>query len=156
MRNLGWVALAIGSIWIAVLIISLFSSELVYGADRDTFPLIPTTTWIWGAIASSFVLRALVERHSTLDDQRHAWIGIAAAVSVIWVLVTIVSLVIPDFDVSIGSNTVIIPLGAVIAPIAGAVATSIAGEFVPRLTDVAAGAAGNTNQTDRAYGDESP
>jgi hypothetical protein len=72
------------------------------------------------------------------------------------VLVTIVSLVIPDFDVSIGSNTVILPLGAVIAPIAGAVATSIAGEFVPRLTDVAAIAGGNTNQTDRAYGDESP
>ena len=138
MRNLGWVAVAIGSIWIAVLVISLFSSELVYGADRDTFPLIAATTWIWGANASTFVLRALAERHSNPSDQRHAWIGIAAAVSAIWLMVTIASLVIPDFDFESGSNMVMIPLGAVIAPIAGAVVTSIAGQFVPRLTDVAA------------------
>lgn len=138
MRNLAWVALAIGSIWIAVLIISLFSSELVYGADRDTFPLIPATTWIWGANASTFVLRALAQRHSNPTDQRHAWIGIATAVAAIWALVTIASLVIPEFDLEGGSSTITIPLGAVIAPIAGVVATSIAAEFVPRLTDVAA------------------
>lgn len=138
MRHLGWAAIAIGSIWAAVLIISLLSEDLVYGADRNTFPLIPAITWIWGANASTFVLRALAQRHPNPSDQRHAWIGIAIAVSAIWLLVTVVSLIIPEFNFEGGSSTITLPLGAVIAPIAGAVATSIAAEFVPRLTDVAA------------------
>ena len=146
MRNLGWVAVAIGSIWVAVLIISLFSSDLVYGADNDTFPLIAATTWIWGANASTFVLRALAEQHPNPSDQRHAWIGLAIAVSTIWLLVTVASLVIPDFDFDSGSTMVTIPLGAVIAPIAGAVVTSIACQFVPRLTFVAAIAGNLDNQ----------
>ena len=76
-RNLAWVALALGSIWIAVAIISLSSPDLIYGADRDTFPLISAVTWMSGAAASSYVLRALVTRHPTPEDQRHAWVGIA-------------------------------------------------------------------------------
>ncbi len=137
-RNLAWVALALGSIWLAVAIISLASPDLVYGADRDTFPLIPAVTWMSGAAASSYVLRALVTRHPTPGDQRNAWIGIAMSTTAIWALVTLVTLLLPEFSFNIGDDPIIIPLGHLMAPAAAAVATGIAAQYVPLLTDAAA------------------
>ena len=139
-RNLAWVGVALGSIWVAVLIISLTSPELVYGEDRNTFPLIPAVTWLSGATATSYLLRALVTRHPSADDQRRAWIGIALAAVVIWSAVTVVCLILPTFSLELGDDSVLIPLGQLIAPAAGAVGTGIAGEYVPLLSDVAAAA----------------
>lgn len=137
-KNLAWVALALGSIWFAVAVISLTSPDLVYGADRNTFPLIPAVTWMSGAAASSYVLRALVTRHPTAEDQRHAWVGIALSTLAIWALVTIVILQLPTFDFEITDDPIAIPLGHLIAPAAAAVATGIAAQYVPLLTDAAA------------------
>jgi len=137
-RNLAWVALALGSIWIAVAVISLSSPDLVYGADRDTFPLIPSVTWMSGAAASSYVLRALVARHPTPEDQRHAWVGIALSTTAIWALVTVVTLLLPSFEFNITDEPIIVPLGQLVAPAAAAVASGIAAQYVPLLTDAAA------------------
>jgi hypothetical protein len=135
---MGWVALAVGSIWIAVAVISLNAEDLVYGADENTFPLVQGTTWIWGAIASAFVLNALVQRHPTGDDQYYASVGIAVASAVIWFVVTVVALMGPDFTFEFGDSSVFIPLTGILAPAAGVVATAVAGQYVPALTDVAA------------------
>ncbi len=152
-RNLLWVVLALGSIWIAVAIISLSSPDLVYGADRDTFPLIPAVTWMSGAAASSYVLRALVTRHPSPEDQRHAWVGIALSTTAIWALVTVVTLMLPEFQFNIGDDPIIIPLGHLIAPAAAAVATGIAAQYVPLLTDAAA-AERRGEPVDDEYDDE--
>ena len=141
-RYMGWVALGLGVIWIAVLVISMADSgDLIYGGDKDRFPLVQATTWIWGAIASAFVLNALVQRHATGDDQYYASVGVAIASGIIWVVVIIVSVVVPLFTVSFGDNALIIPLGKVLAPAAGVTATAIAGQYVPALTDAAASVA---------------
>jgi hypothetical protein len=137
-KNLAWVAVALGSIWVAIAVISLASPDLVYGADRETFPLIPAVTWMSGAAASSYVLRALVTRHPTPEDQRHAWVGIALSTLAIWILVTIVILQLPVFDFEVTDDPIEIPLGHLIAPAAAAVATGIAAQYVPLLTDAAA------------------
>ena len=137
-QNLAWVGLSLGSIWIAVAVISLASPDLVYGVDRDTFPLIPAVTWMSGAAASSYVLRALVTRRHTALVQVHAWTGIAVSTSAIWALVTIVILLLPTFDFNIADDPIIIPLGHLVAPAAAAVATGIAAQYVPLLTDAAA------------------
>ena len=137
-KNLAWVALALGSIWIAVAIISLSSPDLVYGADRDTFPLIPAVTWMSGAAATSYVLRALVTRHPTPSDVRNAWVGIALSATAIWALVTVVTLLLPTFDFNITDDPIVIPLGQLVAPAAAAVGTGIAAQYVPLLTDAAA------------------
>lgn len=144
-RYVGWVALALVAIWIAVAIISMSGSDLVYGADLDTFPLVQATTWIWGAIASAFVLNALVQRHPTGDDQYYAAVGIAIASTIIWVAVTFVSVVVPLFTFNFGDSAVIIPLGEILAPAAGVTATAIAGQYVPALTDAAASVARREN-----------
>ena len=137
-RYMGWVALALGIVRIAVAIISTSGNDLVYGADQDTFPLVQATTWIWGAIASAFILNALVQRHPTGDDQYHASVGIAIASAIIWVAVIFVAAVVPLFTFEFGDSSVIIPLGEVLAPAAGVTATAIAGQYVPALTDAAA------------------
>lgn len=137
-RNLAWVAIALASIWISVAVISLSSPDLVYGADRDTFPLIPAVTWMSGAAATSYVLRALVIRHPSAEDQRNAWIGIALSATAIWALVTVVTLLLPTFDFNVTDDPIIIPLGHLVAPAAAAVATGIAAQYVPLLTDAAA------------------
>ena len=141
MRNLVWVAVALGSIWMAVLIISFASPDLVYGVDQNTFPLIPSVTWISGAVASAYALKALVEPHESAEDQRNAWIGIATSTAIIWAAVTIVCLVMPTYTVEIGDNPIELPLAQLLAPAAGAVGSAIAGQYVPLLTDVAAIAA---------------
>ncbi|MBT8215248.1 MAG: hypothetical protein HKN74_08965 [Acidimicrobiia bacterium] len=137
-RNLAWVALALASIWISVAVISLSSPDLVYGAERDTFPLIPAVTWMSGAAATSYVLRALVVRHPSPEDQRNAWVGIALSATAIWALVTVVTLLLPTFDFNVTDDPIIIPLGHLVAPAAAAVATGIAAQYVPLLTDAAA------------------
>lgn len=143
-KNLVWVALGLGSIWLAVLIISLFAPELQYGSEREEFPLVAAVTWIWGAAGSSYLLRAFVERHRTAADQRHAWVGLTASTGVIWAVVTIIALVIPRFFFEFGDNVLWVPLGSLVAPAAGAVATSIASRYVPLLTDAAAIADGTS------------
>ncbi len=152
-RNLAWVALALGTIWIAVAIISLSSPDLVYGADRDTFPLIPAVTWMSGAAASSYVLRALVVRHPSAEDQRNAWVGIALSTVAIWALVTIVTLLLPTFDFNVTDEPILVPLGQLVAPAAAAVATGIAAQYVPLLTDAAAAERRGETAEDE-YGEE--
>ena len=149
-RNLAWVALALGGIWISVAIISLTSPDLVYGADRDTFPLIPAVTWMSGAAATNYVLRALVIRRISPEDQKNAWIGIGLSTTAIWALVTVVILFLPTFDFNVTDETVVIPLGHLVAPAAAAVATGIAAQYVPLLTD----AAGSNGDEQEPYGHE--
>ena len=123
-RYMGWVGLGLGIIWIAVLILSTSDGgDLIYGADLDRFPLVQATTWIWGAIASAFVLNALVQRHATGDDQYYASVGIAIASLIIWIVIIFVSFVVPLFTFNFGDSAVIIPLGKVLAPAAGVTAT---------------------------------
>ena len=136
-RSLVWPVLALAGIWIAVAIISLSDSEIVYGADQDAIPIVALVTWIWGAIASALVLAALVQRRQTRAEQRHAWIALAMASVLIWGTVTILALVIPEFSFDLFDDPVVIPIGALLAPGAGVAATAIACQYVPGLTDVA-------------------
>jgi hypothetical protein len=143
-KNLLWVAIGLTAIWLSVLLISLLAPDLEYGTERESFPLVPSITWVWGAAASSFLLRAFVQRRGTPDDQRHAWIGLTASTVLIWAIVTITTLIIPLFFFEFGDNLFWVPLGSLVAPAAGAVATSIVGQYVPLLTDAAAVANGET------------
>lgn len=136
-RNLAWVVLALGSIWVSVAIISVTGSDVVFGADRTTFPLVPLVTWIWGAAASGYVLNAFVQRRGTAEEQRNAWIGIAVSTLLIWTVVTLVALILPDFTFNFLDDPIEVPLGSLITPAAGVVATAIACQYIPALTDVA-------------------
>jgi len=57
-----WMIGAIGAIvaiWLSVLLVSLFSPDLVSGSQQEHLPLAAIVTWISGALATRSVLRIM-------------------------------------------------------------------------------------------------
>ncbi len=127
-----WVFLTIFLIWIAVLILSMASADLVTGIepDRDHIPIAAFINWLWGILASVSVLRATVFRRPTEKGwgQDSAWLWIAVVIGGIWFAATIVALSVPVLET--GSDPTEIPYAAIIAPIVAAVLTNYASEFL--------------------------
>lgn len=130
-------AIALLSIWIAVALVSLNADDVVYGAERNTFPLVQMVTWIWGAAASGYALAALVQPRTDLESQKRAWAGIAVSCAVIWFMVFAVAMIVPGFAIELLDNPIEVPMGQLLAPIAGVALTAVACQYVPGLTDVA-------------------
>ena len=127
-----WVFLAIAMIWLAVVILSVASPDLVTGTppDRDNVPVAAFIDWLWGVLATVSVLRATVFRRPNEKGwgQDAAWMWIAIVVGGIWLSATIVALSVPEL--STGSDPIVIPYAAIIAPLVAAVLTHYASEFL--------------------------
>ena len=136
-RSFVWAAIALLSIWVSVALISLNADDVIYGTERSTFPLVQMITWIWGAAASGYALAALVQPRTDLESQKRAWAGIAVSCAVIWFLTFFFAVTVPGFDIELLSNPIDVPMGQIIAPIAGVALTAVACQYVPGLTDVA-------------------
>ncbi len=136
-RSFAWAAVALLSIWISVVLISLNADDVVYGPERSTFPLVQMITWVWGAAASGYALAALVQPRTNLESQKRAWAGIAASCAVIWFLILIVAIVVPGFTLELLDDPIEIPMGQLLAPVAGVALTAVACQYVPGLVDVA-------------------
>src|SRR5689334_1799776 len=120
-------AVAVGGIWLAMAISSVFAPDLVSDA-QDHVPIVALTIWIWGTVATGFVLfgAAFPTRNRTAR-----W-GLPVAVLGIWGAVALVSILAPNIVTGIdetivtGSGQTIVPVAGLFAPIAGAVATGFA------------------------------
>jgi uncharacterized BrkB/YihY/UPF0761 family membrane protein len=121
-------ALPIGAIWFAVLLTSLFAPDLVAGADSAHFKVVALVNWLWGGVATAFILRAtLFNPDPTIDwDDSPALIWIGAAVALIWVVVTVISFAGPE----VVYDTWRIPVAAMAAPAVGVIITKYATEFL--------------------------
>jgi hypothetical protein len=51
------VGLAAAAVWIAVGAASLFAPDMVTGSLQEHLPIAALTMWLWGAIATGFILR---------------------------------------------------------------------------------------------------
>jgi hypothetical protein len=129
--TLPWLAAtAITVIWAAVIVISVFSPDLVSGTQQDHTPVAGILTWIWGLIAT----RALI---TTLAAQRGrpgrvgdvAWL--VAGVSAAWAAAAAVAVSVPELVT--GADPTHLPLAAIIAPIAAMVITSTACQLFSSL-----------------------
>lgn len=127
-----WVFATIFLIWLAVLVLSFASPDLVIGTepDRDAIPVPAFINWLWGILATVAVLRATVFRRPGEKGwgQDAAWLWITVVVGAIWLAATIVALVVPVLET--GDDPTEIPYAAVIAPIVAAVLTNYACEFL--------------------------
>jgi hypothetical protein len=119
-------------IWVAVLILSMASDDLVTGmpGDQNALPVAAFINWLWGVLATVAVLRATVFRRPNEKGwgQDAAWMWIAVVVGGIWLAATIVALAVPVLET--GDDPTEIPYAAIIAPIVAAVLTNYASEFL--------------------------
>lgn len=119
-------ALAVGGIWGALAAASIWSPELVSGTDQTRVPIAAFTDWFYALIATGLVLLAFSRR--TPDLPRSAWAAFTLLISGIWLVVAIASIWTPDL-IS-GTDATRVPIGALVGPIAGVLATAFASVFV--------------------------
>lgn len=119
-----WTAIGIGSIWVNVLLISLFAPDLVSGSEQEHLPLAALTTWFWGAVGTLIVLWAMSRLRGNTMWQP-IWIGLSAVTLVLWTVAMILAIALPVFET--GTDPTQLPFGALFAPPAAALLTGLAG-----------------------------
>ena len=50
--------LAVGSVWLAVLIASLYAPVMITGSNHERLAIAPLADWLWGALATGLLLLA--------------------------------------------------------------------------------------------------
>ena len=111
--------ISVAAIWVATLLFSLFAPDLVSGSQQEHLPIAGLTAWLWAAAATGYVLMAT--RARTADDDPAGWLGLELSVAVIWAVVALAGIFTPVLVT--GSDPTRIPLAALVAPVAGMVAT---------------------------------
>lgn len=130
-----WSGVAIASIWISVVLASIFAADLVSGTEQDHISLVPAIDWIWGGIATSAVALTALEGARSGGTSKAAWTVLGIGVAAVWLAVLLVSLYAPVMVT--GTDPTRLPLAAVGAPIVGMVAT----KFICNFVKTASGAA---------------
>lgn len=119
------VGLAVAAVWIAVGAISVLSPDMVTGAMQEHLPIAAITVWFWGAIATGFVLMAAGMAREATDGR---WRVLAIAVAATWLVIAVAAITAPELVT--GSDPTTIPIAAIVAPIAGTIATGFVGLYV--------------------------
>jgi hypothetical protein len=111
-------AVAVAGLWLAMALSSIFAPDLISNA-QDHVPIVALTIWIWGAVATGFVLFGVA---FPACDRLARW-GLPVAVLGIWGAVALVSIVAPTI---VSGDGTIVPIAGLFAPVAGAIATGYA------------------------------
>lgn len=124
-----WIWATIVVIWITVLIMSMSSPNLEFGSDPVVVDVGIIMDWFWGLVGTVGVLRLTMFRRPTEVGwgQDTAWPWVFGVVSVIWLAGAIGATKLPVFELG---EDIIIPVAAVVAPIAAAMLTWYACEFL--------------------------
>jgi hypothetical protein len=119
-----WTAIGIGGIWVAVVLISLLSPDMVSGSEQEHQKVAAFVTWFWGGVGTLVFLWAMGRLRGDAM-WRPTWIGLSIATLGVWALATVLAIVLPVVET--GSDPTQLPLGAFIGPVAAAMLTAIAG-----------------------------
>ncbi len=119
------VGAAAAAVWIAVGAASLFAPDMVSGSMQEHLPIAAVTMWLWGALATGFILMTGAMGRDRVDGR---WRALTLVVVAIWAVVAMASIWAPELVT--GTDPTRIPLAALLAPIAGTVGTAFACLFV--------------------------
>lgn len=124
-----WIWLSILAIWVAVLIMSMGSPDLQFGSDPVIIDVGIIMDWFWGLIGTVGVLRLTMFRRPTEAGwgQDNAWPWVFATVAALWLAAAVAAVSLPVFELG---DDIIIPVAAIVAPIAAAMITWYAVEFL--------------------------
>jgi predicted MFS family arabinose efflux permease len=120
-----WVLVAVAAVWIAVVITSFASKDLISGSEQEHLNIAAMINWLWGALATMSLARLARVRRSAPDS---SWVTIGVGSVFIWLVVTLTAAFGPSLET--GTDPTSIPFPAIIAPIAGMLLTRFLGEFV--------------------------
>jgi hypothetical protein len=109
---------AVAGLWLAMALSSVFAPDLISNA-QDHVPIVAHTIWIWGAVATGFVLFGAA---FPTGDRLARW-GLPVAVLGIWGAVALASIYAPTI---VSGDGTIVPVAGLFAPVAGAIATGYA------------------------------
>jgi hypothetical protein len=119
-----WTAIGCGGIWVAVVVISVFAPDLVSGSEQEHLPVAALTTWFWGSVGTLVLLWAMIRLRGSAMGQP-VWIGLSVVTLGLWAVATILAITLPVFET--GTDPTQIPVGAMLAPVAAALLTALAG-----------------------------
>jgi predicted MFS family arabinose efflux permease len=120
-----WTLVAVAAIWIAVVITSFASKDLISGSEQEHLNIAAMINWLWGALATMSLARLARLRRAAPDS---SWVTIGVGTTFIWMAVTLAAAFGPSLET--GSDPTSIPFPAIIAPIAGMLLTRFLAEFV--------------------------
>ena len=124
-----WTLIALGAIWVTVLLTSFFAPDMVTGSEQQHLKLPALLNWIWGALATLALLRAARFR----TGSGGSWMAAGIGTTLIWAAVLGFSLWGPVVET--GTDPTTIPLSVIIAPVAGMLLTRFLVEFTFDLKD---------------------
>jgi len=107
-----WWLVAVGSVMVSVLLASIFSPDMISGAEHEHLPLAPLTLWVWGAAAIGYL--SFVRR-----DGPDPVFGLSVAI--LWAAVAATSIFAPELVT--GADPTRIPIAALVAPVVGTIVT---------------------------------
>lgn len=114
-----WAAsgVAVGSIWLAVIMASIFAPDLVSGSQQEHLPLVAWVDWIWGVVATAFVVLAVLHGIRLGVASPMPWWALGIGTAAVWLGVLVVTLIGPVMVT--GSDPTHVPIVAMGVPILG-------------------------------------
>lgn len=119
------VGIAAAAVWLSIGLSSLFTPDMISGTEQEHIPITALTMWLWGAIATGLILMTGAMGRGLTDGR---WRALAAVSAAIWGVVAVASIWSPELVT--GTDPTRIPIAALIAPVAGAIATAFTCLFV--------------------------
>ena len=105
-------ATAVASIWVSSALVAVFAPDMVSGSEHEHLPLAALTVWLWTLTATAYVL---------MGARRTTSVTLVVGVAAVWAAVFVVAVAAPTMVT--GSDPTEIPIGALLAPAVGALAT---------------------------------
>jgi hypothetical protein len=119
-----WTVAGIAGIWVAVTLISFLAPDMVSGSEQQHLPVAAFGAWLWGLAATGAFVWGMGKLRG--DGARQPfWIGLAAVTAVLWLAATVLAIALPVVET--GTDPTRIPVGAMVAPVAAAALTTLAG-----------------------------
>ena len=124
-----WIWATIAVIWVTVLALSLGSPNLEFGDEPEVIDIAIIVNWFWGLVGTVGVLRlTLFRRPNEVGwGETDAYPWILGVVGALWIAAGFAAINLPVLEV--GDN-IVVPVAAIVAPIAAAMLTWYACEFL--------------------------
>jgi hypothetical protein len=96
----------------------------VSGSEQEHLPVAAITAWFWGGVGTLVLLLAMGRLRGSPSWQP-VWIGLSVVTLVIWTVATVLAITLPVIET--GTDPTRVPVAAIVAPVAAAMLTALAG-----------------------------